>query len=1296
MATLILRPSSDIELKHDKSGGSNGYALINESTADGDSTYISGKNSGNSYTSHTSKFLVSGTIPSGAIRITGVSATINAKHDGDSANNGYAKVNAQITMQNGSGLSQKSSEQNVNTNYANYTFTFSPSTLGVANKDFVSLDNLFSLEVITNSKPKSTSYKNYNVRVTQAYITITYETSTIPTYTCSAIASTNTSNATVSPTTVLSGGTATFSASVNEDCVFDGWYNGNGDRVSRDNPYTATITAHTTLYSRANAIMYQSRVGAQPQYGSASVSPASGAYGSSVTFTCTVTDSSKMFWGWFTEPEHINCVSTLPTYTTTHPRSDFVLYPYIGDPLYTTIIKCSHVYDVKPFRFNGSGTYNNGNNGPSTSLVTNADVLKTNSIGSSTYAVQPHPKYEKDFNFAMAFHFAEGVDALPDNATIVGVEGHIGLATMAGSQYYNMSLFAGEIKHIDYHNTAVAQPDETCVTTTRGSARSLSVTASPTDYSLSMPQMGTWTPNEIKNGRCGIQLDFMHSGDQSQLHIYDAEIHVKYTYTQTTYTCNAVSDGNCDVYVMDANNPIYNRYDSDLKVTAGQSATWHARPKPGYRFDGWYSDAAKTQWVSSDASYTTSVNTGRTLYAKTHYHSRVISKTLAVPYGQGATYYDGYYLNGSTLTKTNSGSNGYQADLNLSTLGVTGLSTKASIASTNGKEYIYAYLNSAAMDLLFPNATAHPVSMDWHDEAGRGSATILLNLVARNPMTPNETVSPIIDNTILDYQRPSLIEGVPTTQTDLRDDCVLNMTKSSKLGYMFHMTNASASKAIGVNSSTFTLYFEEYDFAAQIHQSAKGIEAVAVSRAIGYEGDSVTFTATLLPGVTFDGWYDGNGTKVSSDVTYTCVPDANLTLYAKASTTLNVYSVSATADAHVASVNCDHIIMTDGNPVVFTAIVNEPGWEFDGWYFNGTKLSSDNTYSYIINTDTTLVAKAKQLNYTITVEQGAGGTATATPSSGTYNTESILEWEDALGWYDFEKWQIAGFVRPALTEATIYVDQAIDVGNWGPFAAPEEYYNIGDYHWNNAKYVYPTGLNECDVIWDDELFMNVPISDCSYTRYNAAGRLVATYVKVIGGKEHGYPFGFYSAQDSSRELIVATDNKINHEFGLFIANRIPSITYTDLSTNNPYTHLIVDNVSVRAVASEKPWYHCAVEGEHTNLVSISATQGHVIAGTSVTFSYNGGSSYEFFGWYTDAECTQLITEDTSYTFTPNEDVIIYAKIQQTAASTGVYIRQNGGYIVAKAVYKKVNGVYVEQTDPQSVFDSTKHYKTIIT
>lgn len=256
MPTVILRPSHDINLDHDKSGGSNGYSLINESTADSDSTYISGKNSANSYKTHTSSFSVSGAIPKAAVRITGISVTINARHDGDSANNGYAKVHAKITMANGSGLSQESSEQNVTTSYVNYSFAFSTAALGLATIDVPSLDNLFNIELITRSKPKSTSYKNYSVRITQAYVTVTYEESSTPVCYCTAVNVDNTTVSVSSPS-VLQGGECTFTAIANTGCVFDGWFRDSActDKVSSSSTYSTTVYSDITLYAKSKRIL---------------------------------------------------------------------------------------------------------------------------------------------------------------------------------------------------------------------------------------------------------------------------------------------------------------------------------------------------------------------------------------------------------------------------------------------------------------------------------------------------------------------------------------------------------------------------------------------------------------------------------------------------------------------------------------------------------------------------------------------------------------------------------------------------------------------------------------------------------------------------------------------------------------------------------------------------------------------------------------------------------------------------------------------------------------------------------
>ena len=65
--------------------------------------------------------------------------------------------------------------------------------------------------------------------------------------------------------------------------------------------------------------------------------------------------------------------------------------------------------------------------------------------------------------------------------------------------------------------------------------------------------------------------------------------------------------------------------------------------------------------------------------------------------------------------------------------------------------------------------------------------------------------------------------------------------------------------------------------------TGNGIASAAVSDAVPWDGDSVTFTATLKSGATFDGWYsDAACTQlVSTSLTYTATA-ADLTLYAKA------------------------------------------------------------------------------------------------------------------------------------------------------------------------------------------------------------------------------------------------------------------------------------------------------------------------------------------------------------------------------------------------------------------------------
>lgn len=55
---------------------------------------------------------------------------------------------------------------------------------------------------------------------------------------------------------------------------------------------------------------------------------------------------------------------------------------------------------------------------------------------------------------------------------------------------------------------------------------------------------------------------------------------------------------------------------------------------------------------------------------------------------------------------------------------------------------------------------------------------------------------------------------------------------------------------------------------------------------------------------------------------------------------------------------------------------------------------------------------------------------------------------------------------------------------------------------------------------------------------------------------------------------------------------------------------------------------------------------------------------------------------------------VYVEIiyEETQAGTGLYMKSNGSYAEVQKVYKRINGVYVKQTDISSLFSTSAKYK----
>lgn len=176
----------------------------------------------------------------------------------------------------------------------------------------------------------------------------------------------------------------------------------------------------------------------------------------------------------------------------------------------------------------------------------------------------------------------------------------------------------------------------------------------------------------------------------------------------------------------------------------------------------------------------------------------------------------------------------------------------------------YAIFNDAAKAILFPNAVAKPVKAD--------------SRIACGASTNNKN-----NYCSLEFGGTEVHKVLCSTEVGEQDGltsaAITGATSATTIRYHLHINNVFVAGACSIGQ--LTLYFNRYSCAA--NAVGVGIASAAVSDAEPWDGDSVTFTAALAAGATFDGWYSDAACtqRVSTSLSYTTTA-ADLTLYAKA------------------------------------------------------------------------------------------------------------------------------------------------------------------------------------------------------------------------------------------------------------------------------------------------------------------------------------------------------------------------------------------------------------------------------
>lgn len=322
--TINIYPASDISIGHSKypTGTANAYALINDETSDDDTSYIT-HNLTTSSANKTSTFKCDNTELTGKIYLTGISSLIRSRYQSSNAEINSPIVRTSVSINSGSSVN--SSNITPTNSYATNTYTYQ--TISGLNTIYNSINDanivigVYTSGSYTGGDGKSSA--SASIRVTQANVTITY----LDVFDCAAelIPGTGIANVSCSNSEVIDGNTCTFTATLENNVQFVGWYSDaeGTNLVSTNRVYTTTITDNTTLYAKGN-VLYNVNVYAD-EHCTVSSTVSSAIYGTSVTVTATLESSRYSFIGWYSNPERTTLVTNDNPYTFSL-HNDTVLY----------------------------------------------------------------------------------------------------------------------------------------------------------------------------------------------------------------------------------------------------------------------------------------------------------------------------------------------------------------------------------------------------------------------------------------------------------------------------------------------------------------------------------------------------------------------------------------------------------------------------------------------------------------------------------------------------------------------------------------------------------------------------------------------------------------------------------------------------------------------------------------------------------------------------------------------------------------------------------------------------------
>ena len=414
-----------------------------------------------------------------------------------------------------------------------------------------------------------------------------------------------------------------------------------------------------------------------------------------------------------------------------------------------------------------------------------------------------------------------------------------------------------------------------------------------------------------------------------------------YDYHVTTNYFGGESDPSNTVNVM-VGNPTYAinvsaSPNNGGSVTGGgtynyhQSCTVTATPNMGYTFVNWTENGTV---VSTNASYTFAVTANRNLMA--HFQLQIFIITVSAdPSSGGAVTGGGTYNYGQTCTLTATPATGYE---------FVNWTKNGTQVSTNAN-YSFTVTESAAYVAHF-QLYSYTISVSANPSSG---GTVAGGGTYNYGQNCTVTATPNMGCTFVNWTE----DGNPVSINPI---------------YEFTVTG----------NRSLVAHFTAQNYV--ITAMADPVEGGTVTGSGGYNyGDNCTLIATTNQGYTFLRWTK-DGQQVSSNSTYSFTVTESATYIAHFMAQAYTVTVSSNP-TEGGTVNGGGTYMY-GQTCTVHATANQC-YSFDSWTVNGTAVSNQSDYSFVVTGDRNLIANFSKETYEITAEIDpiGGGTVMGT---GTY------------------------------------------------------------------------------------------------------------------------------------------------------------------------------------------------------------------------------------------------------------------------------------------------------------------------